>query len=261
MGSVRKSVAKKMSRQLPALQKFTSHNILQMVFICILLFFASHYNFNFSLTEESFGSSELAPKEGKSKMGAIFAALHGSFGRADTKAVQVKNDNRGNTYSNVSYWAGKRSTSDEKKMKQLNYVTRFGKIAQTEMNKYGIPASIILAQGILESNAGQSSLAEQNNNHFGIKCFARNCKKGHCSNYTDDSHKDFFRAYASPWESYRAHSIMIVNNQYRKLLKYGTRDYKNWAYGLKNLGYATDDHYAESLIRTIEDLDLHAFDR
>jgi len=261
MGSGRKSVFKQAGRKMPALQKYGVENGLQLIFICILLFFASHYHFNFSLMGDEEAVSQNPSAEKKSGVGAVFAALRGSIGCSDSKALQVKNDNRGNTYSNVTYWADKKSASDEKKIKQVNYVSRFSKIAQTEMKKYGIPASIILAQGILESNAGQSSLAEQNNNHFGIKCFARNCKKGHCSNYTDDSHKDFFRAYGSPWESYRAHSVMIVNNQYRKLLKYGTRDYKNWAYGLKNLGYATDDHYAESLIRTIEDLELHQFDR
>lgn len=250
-----------MGRQMPGLQKYNAQNGLQLIFICILVFFASHYNFNFSLTGEEENALESELKGEKSKIGAVFAALNSSFGRSERKALQVKNDNRGNTYSNVSYWGGKSSATSEKRMKQLNYVMRFSKIAQTEMQKFGIPASIILAQGILESNAGQSSLAEQNNNHFGMKCFARNCKKGHCSNYTDDSHKDFFRAYETPWESYRAHSVMIVNNQYRKLLKYGTRDYKNWAYGLKNLGYATDDHYAESLIRTIEELELYKFDR
>lgn len=261
MGSVRKPVMKRTGRKIPVVHRYIVQNSLQLAFICILLFFASHYHFNFSLTGEDETSSEQKLQLEKSGLGAVFAALNNSFGSSEAKAVQVKKDNRGNTYSNVSHWAGKSSGTAEKKQKQLDYVMRFSKIAQTEMKKFGIPASIILAQGILESNAGQSSLAEQNNNHFGIKCFARNCKKGHCSNYTDDSHKDFFRAYGTPWESYRAHSIMIVNNQYRKLLKYGTRDYKNWAYGLKNLGYATDERYADSLIRTIEDLELYKFDR
>jgi hypothetical protein len=141
------------------------------------------------------------------------------------------------------------------------YVKTYGKIAIEEMRAYGIPASISMAQGIIESRCGESTLAQNNNNHFGIKCFKQNCKKGHCSNFTDDSHKDFFRVYQSPWESYRAHSVMIKTKHYRVLLRYGTKDYKNWARGLKKLGYATDKHYAESLISTVEDLQLYQYDK
>jgi len=72
---------------------------------------------------------------------------------------------------------------------QINYIQRFAKVAKSEMDKYGIPASIKLAQGLLESQAGASRLATKNNNHFGIKCFSKNCKKGHCTNFSDDSHK------------------------------------------------------------------------
>ncbi|MEZ4918822.1 MAG: glucosaminidase domain-containing protein [Saprospiraceae bacterium] len=139
------------------------------------------------------------------------------------------------------------------------YITRFHKIAITEMHKYGVPASISLAQGLIESQAGRSKLAVANNNHFGMKCFAKNCKKGHCSNHTDDSHKDFFRKYDNAWESWRAHSIMISSGRYKKLKKHG-RDYKKWAYGLKQVGYATDKTYAEKLIRVIQRYKLHQFD-
>ncbi|MFZ4542678.1 MAG: glycoside hydrolase family 73 protein [Saprospiraceae bacterium] len=263
--SVRRSMAKQSKRKAIAIQKYISQNSLQLIFIVILLFFATRYNFNFSISD----SISDAGIDGDSKkvlnmdMSSVFSVLSSSIRRTgnDGKAIQVRKDNLSNSYSNVTYWSGKSNSSAERKSKQVRYVERFHKIAQTEMQKFGIPASIILAQGILESNAGQSNLAEQNNNHFGIKCFARNCKKGHCRNYTDDSHKDFFRAYGTPWESYRAHSLMIVNKQYRKLLHFGTKDYKNWAYGLKNMGYATDRHYAESLIKTIEELELHKFDQ
>ena len=140
------------------------------------------------------------------------------------------------------------------------YIERFSKIARIEMDKYGVPASISLAQGLIESRAGTSKLTRNNNNHFGIKCFQRNCRKGHCTNHTDDSHKDFFRNYPNAWESWRAHSIMISTGRYAKLKKYG-RDYKRWAYGLKSVGYATDRNYDDKLIGVIERYGLHRYDR
>ncbi|MEO6040132.1 MAG: glucosaminidase domain-containing protein [Saprospiraceae bacterium] len=142
----------------------------------------------------------------------------------------------------------------------LDYIERFHKIASTEMEKYGVPASICLAQGLIESRAGNSKLAQQNNNHFGIKCFSRHCPKGHCTNFTDDTHKDFFRKYQNPWESWRAHSQMLASGRYARLKKYG-RDYRQWAYGLKKLGYATDRTYAEKLIDMIERYNLQQYDR
>jgi flagellum-specific peptidoglycan hydrolase FlgJ len=84
---------------------------------------------------------------------------------------------------------------------QRSYIRRFAHVARAEMDQYGIPASITLAQGLLESQAGNSPLAKEANNHFGIKCFSKRCKKGHCRNFSDDHHKDFFRTYPSAWES------------------------------------------------------------
>lgn len=147
-----------------------------------------------------------------------------------------------------------------KKDKQLAYVSTYKDVAIKEMEKYGIPASITLAQGILESNMGQSKLATRNNNHFGIKCFSRSCRKGHCSNFTDDSHKDFFRKYSNVWDSYRAHSSLLQGKRYKHLAKLGTSNYRDWAHGLKKAGYATDKRYAEKLIRYIEDLELDQYD-
>lgn len=141
-----------------------------------------------------------------------------------------------------------------------DYVGRFSKIAITEMEKYGIPASISLAQGLIESRAGTSKLAVSNNNHFGIKCFSRRCKKGHCSNFTDDTHKDFFRKFPSPWESWREHSRMISGGRYAKLKKHG-HDFRKWATGLKQLGYATDPNYDTKLIGIIEKHDLWKYDK
>jgi len=142
----------------------------------------------------------------------------------------------------------------------LDYIERYHKIAIGEMQQFGIPASISLAQGLIESRAGTSKLAKSNNNHFGMKCFSKNCKKGHCSNFTDDTHKDFFRKFPSPWESWRAHSQLLASGRYTKLKRHG-HDYRAWAYGLKSVGYATDRTYAEKLIGIIERYDLHKYDR
>ncbi len=176
--------------------------------------------------------------------------------------------NLANTYSNLSdKQKGVESNEPatarlEKRRKQERYVKRFFQVAQTEMDKFGIPASITLAQGLLESNVGESKLATNNNNHFGIKCFSRSCRKGHCSNFTDDSHKDFFRKYKSAWESYRAHSLLLKHtSRYERLFGLGEKDYRAWAKGLSKAGYATDKRYAEKLINLIEDLKLHQYDR
>ena len=142
---------------------------------------------------------------------------------------------------------------------QQEYIQRFAHVAIAEMHKFGIPASISLAQGLLESRHGKSDLAVLYNNHFGIKCFSKKCKRGHCVNYSDDSHKDYFRRYTSAWESWRAHSELLMK-RYRSLKKHG-KNYKAWAYGLKKLGYATSRTYAEDLIRLIEKYDLHKYDK
>ena len=149
----------------------------------------------------------------------------------------------------------------DKRDKQLAYVKRFAKVAQEEMRKFGIPASITLAQGLLESNVGESLLAVKNNNHFGMKCWEKSCAPGHCTNYKDDTHKDFFRRYNSAWESYRAHSHFLQKERYKSLYSLGRKNYKAWAKGLQKAGYATDQRYANKLIRIIEDLDLDRFDR
>jgi len=135
------------------------------------------------------------------------------------------------------------------------YIRRFGSVAIAEMKAYGIPASITLAQGLLESKAGQSGLATKANNHFGIKCFSKSCKRGHCMNFTDDTHKDFFVRYTSPWASFRAHSKLLASGRYASL---AGEDYRGWAIGLKRLGYATAPNYAQSLTKLIR---LYGLDR
>lgn len=207
----------------------------------------------------SLAASEPAPAKERPARPAIPAGYDG-------QAVNVSNF--ANTYSNLSNeQKGLPNTENdalraEKRRKQLKYVQRFEKVARKEMEEYGIPASITLAQGLLESNVGESKLATHNKNHFGIKCFSRSCRKGHCSNFTDDSHKDFFRIYKSSWESYRAHSLLLKrSDRYQRLFQLGRGDYRGWAHGLTKAGYATDKQYGQKLINLIEDLELHQYDR
>jgi flagellum-specific peptidoglycan hydrolase FlgJ len=142
------------------------------------------------------------------------------------------------------------------------YIARFSPVAMAEQRKFGIPASIILAQGLLESDAGKSHLASKANNHFGIKCFSRCCQKGHCINATDDSHKDFFVKYPNVWGSYRAHSLFLKKTpRYAALFRLDSGDYQGWAKGLSRAGYATDKRYAQKLIDLIEVFDLTRFDK
>jgi flagellum-specific peptidoglycan hydrolase FlgJ len=175
------------------------------------------------------------------------------------------NDNLANHFSNVSFpdEDGRFEPLERrasKRKKQLAYVKQFVRVAQLERDRFGVPASITLGQGLLESDAGGSPLSTTANNHFGIKCFSRSCRRGHCKNFTDDSHKDFFRVYASDWESFRAHSQLLQAGRYRRLYKLGKKDYTGWALGLSKAGYATDKKYAQKLIHLIEDLDLHQYD-
>lgn len=141
-----------------------------------------------------------------------------------------------------------------------SYVEDFEPVARREWEKYGIPISITLAQGLLESDAGDSRLARESKNHFGIKCRIK-CLGCTCRNYSDDDVYDMFRVFGSSWESYREHSILLNSPRYKHLLKISARDYERWAHGLKKAGYATDRHYAEKLIRIIEELKLDRFDR
>jgi flagellum-specific peptidoglycan hydrolase FlgJ len=118
--------------------------------------------------------------------------------KSGSKTSAGQEDNLMNTYSNLPFDGNSLELSDserkklEKVKKQKAYIKKYADLAKKEMKSHGIPASITLAQGLLESNAGESRLAKNNHNHFGLKCFSRKCKKGHCSNFTDDSHKDFF---------------------------------------------------------------------
>jgi LysM repeat protein len=128
-----------------------------------------------------------------------------------------------------------------------------------EMRLYNIPASITLAQGILESGDGTSRLATEGNNHFGIKCHQG--WQGDRIYHDDDSKGECFRKYRHAEESYRDHSVFLTTrSRYASLFALPPTDYKGWAKGLQDAGYATSKTYASSLIRLIEENNLHAFD-
>lgn len=139
------------------------------------------------------------------------------------------------------------------------YIEKYYKIAMREMNDYGIPASITLAQGILESAAGTSRLAVQANNHFGIKC--HNDWSGEKIYHDDDKNNECFRKYTRAEESFVDHSQFLKDRaRYSFLFELDKTDYKAWAKGLKQAGYATDPNYPTRLINLIEKYDLHKYD-
>ena len=145
--------------------------------------------------------------------------------------------------TNRAYWA---------------YIDKYKDMAMEQQEKYKIPASITLAQGLLESGAGRSRLATEANNHFGIKT-----PGGWTGPYIladDDRPKEKFRKYRSVQESYEDHSLFLLKPRYQRLFTYRITDYKAWAKGLKACGYATNPTYAQSLIRIIEMYSLHQFD-
>ncbi|QOG02258.1 glucosaminidase domain-containing protein [Flavobacterium sp. MDT1-60] len=140
-----------------------------------------------------------------------------------------------------------------------DYVLQYKDIAMGNMQKYGIPASIILAQGILESGAGKGDLAVEANNHFGIKCHKD--WLGQSVRHDDDSAQECFRKYTEAADSYRDHALFLVGkNRYASLFTYEKDDYKAWAKGLRACGYATDPNYPDKLISYIERYNLHQYD-
>ncbi|USD26131.1 glucosaminidase domain-containing protein [Flagellimonas marinaquae] len=140
-----------------------------------------------------------------------------------------------------------------------DYIETFAEIAQYEMRAYGIPASITLAQGILESGSGRGELTLKTNNHFGIKCHAG--WQGEFDFHDDDAKGECFRKYNHPMYSFRDHSIFLsTRSRYAFLFNYKRDDYKKWAHGLRQAGYATDRKYPQKLIALIERYDLHKYD-
>ena len=139
------------------------------------------------------------------------------------------------------------------------YVKKYAPAATKNMRFFKIPASITLAQGILESGYGEGTLAKKANNHFGIKCHKE--WKGKSITHDDDEKGECFRSYKNPLRSYRDHSLFLVDrDRYSSLFTLNRKDYKGWAVGLKAAGYATDPKYADKLISLIERFNLTRFD-
>ena len=140
-----------------------------------------------------------------------------------------------------------------------SYVNQFKDVAMSNMKNYGIPASIILAQGILESGAGKGDLALRSNNHFGIKCHVG--WTGESVKHDDDSAQECFRKYDNPSESFKDHALFLTGrSRYAKLFALSKNDYKAWARGLRAAGYATDPKYPDKLISYIERYGLFEYD-
>lgn len=147
----------------------------------------------------------------------------------------------------------------QRQMTKEEYIATFAPLAIQQQKEYGIPASIKIAQGIVESRYGNSDLSRRSNNHFGIKC--KSNWIGDTVRYDDDAAQECFRRYGSVLDSYRDHSEFLKNSpRYERLFQLDPHDYKGWAYGLKECGYATSPTYANSLIQCIEDYELYLLD-
>jgi LysM repeat protein len=140
----------------------------------------------------------------------------------------------------------------------LGYIDHFKAIAIQEMNLYGIPASITIAQGLFESGSGNGELARVANNHFGIKCTSE--WKGKSYYKDDDNHNDCFRVYDRAEDSFRDHSEFLKRPRYAKLFQLDKNDYVGWANGLKAAGYATNPNYPQLLITIIKKYNLDQYD-
>lgn len=151
------------------------------------------------------------------------------------------------------------SAKENTKMTREEYIKTYAPLAVEQMACFGIPASITLAQGLLESSNGNSELAVKANNHFGIKC--SNSWTGEGYRHDDDAPQECFRVYNSVLESYIDHSLILMERKwYQPLFELDMKDYKAWAHGLKKAGYATNPKYADLLIEIIEKYDLHKYD-
>ncbi len=140
-----------------------------------------------------------------------------------------------------------------------NYINQYKEIAKDNMRNHGIPASITLAQGILESGAGNGRLAKEANNHFGIKCHTN--WTGETIRHDDDAAQECFRKYRHASESFQDHSLFLTSrSRYNDLFKLKKDDYEGWAKGLRKAGYATDPKYPDKLIGLIERYELYKYD-
>ena len=152
-----------------------------------------------------------------------------------------------------------RTSAGSTSLSSYDYIARYKDIAIEEMDKYGIPASIKLAQALLESGNGNSELARSANNHFGIKCTSD--WSGGKTYQDDDRRDDCFRVYKRAEDSFRDHSQFLLRSRYAALFKLDKDDYKGWARGLRAAGYATNPKYADMLISLIERYELYQYDQ
>ncbi|MCL9769120.1 glucosaminidase domain-containing protein [Flavobacterium sp. HXWNR69] len=177
------------------------------------------------------------------------------------KKQPVVQTNKTNTNSKTPSIVSLEATSNVKTYAEeiQLYIENFKEIAKNNMKSHGIPASITLAQGILESGAGKGKLAQSANNHFGIKCHTG--WQGDSVRHDDDAEQECFRKYEHPAESYRDHSLFLTSRpRYSNLFKLDRGDYESWAKGLKAAGYATDVKYPDKLIGLIERFELYKYD-
>jgi flagellum-specific peptidoglycan hydrolase FlgJ len=177
------------------------------------------------------------------------------------KSANTSTPEEANFYQNIDFMVNSENAHDAttKREKCWNYVSRYVNVAKQERIKFGIPVSITLAQGILESDAGQSALTRKANNHFGVKSFQKGNKN--VVIMKDDTPNDKFVIYSTAWASYRAHSLLLMKNSHYQDLQFLSKtDYIGWAKGLQNDGYATDPEYAKKLIQIIKSMQLYKFD-
>lgn len=191
----------------------------------------------------------------------IFLIIISSCGGSRKVIVNEDSSKKNKTENNFS---SKIKTDNSKaltnKEKIESYIYKYSPIACAEMKNFGIPASITLAQGILESGMGYGKLAKEGNNHFGIKCHKD--WKGKRIYHDDDKKGECFRVYIDPVSSYRDHSLFLKRRpRYDFLFEIKSSNYKAWAKGLKKAGYATDPKYPEKLISLIERFELYRFDQ
>ena len=171
--------------------------------------------------------------------------------RQDTNFVDTTQKNIMDINSNGESTQIERGNEDD-----IAYIEKYKHLAIEQMERFNIPASIKMAQALLESGAGKSRLARETNNHFGIKCWKKNCG----FNMHDDDPDDQFTIYSSVEESYQKHTEFLLKPRYLHLWEHGM-DYRSWALGLKASGYATDKKYAEKLISLIDLYELDKLDK
>lgn len=257
---------------LPAYFRKIKENWFNLLILALMLhlYFQKDITIRFQLQDrELFTTSSPAATMGPSAKKMSNVVPVGPSDLDESSNLSKEDERLANTFSNLTFvlspsYAKRKNVPDRivaRKIEYcLEYVRRYAGEAQQEMRDHGIPASITLAQGLLESNAGDSRLARESNNHFGIKCRSK-CRGCTCRNYTDDDIYDMFRVFDKPLESYQEHTKLLTSKRYRHLVKLGRQNYVDWAHGLKKAGYATDKRYAEKLIQIIETLELDRYDR